>query len=165
MRIGLWLSLGWRNPGIRQRAFFRRGRLKRIAIERTRRVPSCRRTRQSIEGEIRSGALPPETKLPASRDLASGLGVNRIAVTNAGAIDQFRLFDVRLLGVPVDEQGMEVERVEPAREAARPRLFYTIPNSQKPKGVCESAPRRRQLLALAGRYNVPVTEDDFVGDL
>ena len=85
--------------------------------------------------------------------------------TYSGALDLFRSLDVRVLGVPVDDQGMVMEHVEEALRAARPRLIYTIPDFHNPTGVCLSAARRRQLVALADRYNVPILEDDFVSDL
>lgn len=85
--------------------------------------------------------------------------------TYAGAIEIFRSLEVRLLGIPVDEQGMQVERVEEAVRAAHPRLIYTIPTFHNPTGVCMSGERRQQLIALADRYNIPILEDDFVGDL
>ena len=85
--------------------------------------------------------------------------------TYSGAIDLFRSLDVRLLGIPVDEQGMRVERAEEALRSAHPRLIYTIPNFQNPTGACLSGARRRQLVALADRYSVPILEDDLVGDL
>jgi GntR family transcriptional regulator/MocR family aminotransferase len=85
--------------------------------------------------------------------------------TYAGAVELFRAMDVRLLGVPVDEKGMRVAQVEEALRAARPRLIYTIPTFHNPTGVCLSNARRRQLVALASRYDVPILEDDFAGDL
>ncbi len=85
--------------------------------------------------------------------------------TYTGIIDLLRSMDVRLLGVPVDDQGMQVERVEEALRTARPRLIYTMPDFHNPTGTCQSTARRRQLLSLAQRYNVPILEDDFVGDL
>lgn len=85
--------------------------------------------------------------------------------TYSGAIDLFRSLDVHLLGVPVDEHGMQVEQIEDAMRAAQPRLIYTIPTFHNPTGTCMSGHRRRQLIALADRYNVPILEDDFVGDL
>lgn len=85
--------------------------------------------------------------------------------TYPAAIDLFRSLDVRLLGVPVDEQGMQVELVEDALRTARPRLVYTIPTFHNPTGTCLSGQRRRQLIALVDRYNTPLLEDDFVGDL
>ncbi len=60
---------------------------------------------------------------------------------------------------------MQVEQVEEALASARPGLIYIIPDFQNPTGACLSGPRRRHLLALAGRYNVPIVEDDFAGDL
>jgi GntR family transcriptional regulator/MocR family aminotransferase len=44
-------------------------------------------------------------------------------------------------------------------------LIYTIPNFHNPTGTCLSSARRRQLIILAERYNIPILEDDFVGDL
>lgn len=85
--------------------------------------------------------------------------------TYAGAVDLFRAMDVRLLGIPVDEQGMQVELVENAFRTARPRLVYTIPTFHNPTGVCLASARRRHLIALASRYDVPILEDDFAGDL
>jgi GntR family transcriptional regulator/MocR family aminotransferase len=85
--------------------------------------------------------------------------------TYAGAIDLFRAMDARLLGIPIDEQGMQVDLVEDALRTARPRLIYTIPTFHNPTGVCLSAVRRRRLVTLASRYSVPIMEDDFAADL
>jgi GntR family transcriptional regulator/MocR family aminotransferase len=81
------------------------------------------------------------------------------------ALELFRTRAVKLVGVPIDEAGMQVERVETLLQQHHPRLIYTIPNFQNPSGACLSVERRRQLLALAERYNIPILEDDFVGDL
>lgn len=81
------------------------------------------------------------------------------------ALELFRSMDLKIVGAPVDESGMQVEGLEPLLQQHHPRLIYTIPNFQNPSGACLSGARRRQLLELAGRYNLPVLEDDFVGDL
>ena len=81
------------------------------------------------------------------------------------ALDLFRAMGLTIVGVPVDEDGMAVELVEDLLQQHHPRLIYTIPNFQNPTGASLSAPRRRRLLTLAARYNVPILEDDFVGDL
>ena len=85
--------------------------------------------------------------------------------TYTGAIDLFRSLDVRLLGVPMDEEGMLVEPLEEGLRSSRPQLIYTIPTFQNPTGTCRSGRRRRQVIGLADRYNVPILEDDFAGDL
>jgi GntR family transcriptional regulator/MocR family aminotransferase len=81
------------------------------------------------------------------------------------ALQLFRALGLQIVGVPVDKAGMQVELVEPLLQQHHPKLIYTVPNFQNPTGSCLSGPRRRQLVALADRYNIPVLEDDFVGDL
>ncbi len=85
--------------------------------------------------------------------------------TYAGALDLFYTMGLKILGAPVDERGMQVEKIERLLQRYHPRLIYTIPNFHNPTGTCLSLPRRHQLLALADRYNIPILEDDFVGDL
>jgi GntR family transcriptional regulator/MocR family aminotransferase len=81
------------------------------------------------------------------------------------ALDLFRALGLTIVGVPVDEHGMRVELVEDLLQQHHPRMIYTIPNFQNPAGASLSTARRRRLLSLAARYNVPILEDDFVGDL
>lgn len=81
------------------------------------------------------------------------------------ALDLFRAQRVKLVGCPTDSAGMQVDQLEPLLQQHHPKLIYTIPNFQNPTGACLSLPRRRQLIALADRYNIPILEDDFVGDL
>jgi GntR family transcriptional regulator / MocR family aminotransferase len=85
--------------------------------------------------------------------------------THMGFSDLCRSLNVRQVEVPVDEQGMDVDRLEALLAEIHPRLIYTIPNFQNPTGACLSSVRRRKLVALAERHQVPILEDDFVGDL
>lgn len=85
--------------------------------------------------------------------------------THMTFIDLCQVSGLRILPVPVDEQGMKVEEAEALIKNARPRLIYTIPNFQNPSGACLSLSRRRQLIKLAVRYDIPILEDDFVGEL
>ena len=85
--------------------------------------------------------------------------------TYSGALDLFRSLDFKVVGIPVDGQGMQVEMLEKLLQQHHPKLIYTIPNFHNPTGTCLSSPRRRDLIVLADRYNVPILEDDFVGDL
>ncbi len=85
--------------------------------------------------------------------------------TYGGALELFRALHFAVVGVPVDKQGMQVEHLERLLQQHHPKLIYTIPNFHNPTGACLANSRRRELLILADRYNVPVLEDDFVGDL
>jgi len=80
-------------------------------------------------------------------------------------LELFRSFNLKIAGIPVDEHGMVVDLLEPLLQKYHPRLIYTIPNFQNPTGTCLSGPRRRALIDLASRYNVPILEDDYAGDL
>lgn len=85
--------------------------------------------------------------------------------TYSGAIDIFASFGAQLIGVPVDEDGLRVEEVEELLRTVHPRLIYTVPTFQHPTGTCLTTARRRQLITLTESYNIPILEDEFVGDL
>lgn len=85
--------------------------------------------------------------------------------TYSAALDLFRTLGYQIVGIPVDSQGMQVDRLETLLQQYHPKLIYTIPNFHNPTGTCLSSARRRELILLAGKYNVPILEDDFVGDL
>jgi 2-aminoadipate transaminase len=85
--------------------------------------------------------------------------------TYFGALQSFLAWGVRLIGVPVDDDGMDVDRVEFLLARYRPRFIYTVPTYQNPTGATMSLERRQQLLALAQRYQVPIVEDDPFSDL
>jgi GntR family transcriptional regulator/MocR family aminotransferase len=81
------------------------------------------------------------------------------------AIELFRALGFRIVGIPMDNQGMQVEKLEKLLQQHHPKLIYSIPNFHNPTGTCLNSVRRRQLIVLSERYNVPILEDDFVGDL
>ena len=85
--------------------------------------------------------------------------------TYSGALDLVRALNFRIISVPVDSQGMRVDLLEKQLQQHHPKLVYTIPNFHNPTGTCLSGTRRHELIILSDRYNVPILEDDFVGDL
>src|SRR5579859_4290033 len=80
--------------------------------------------------------------------------------TYLGAIQTFRALGARVIGVPIDNEGMRVDLLETVLARHRPRLIYTLPTFQNPTGVVMSPERRRRLLLLARRYQTPILEDD-----
>jgi 2-aminoadipate transaminase len=92
--------------------------------------------------------------------------------TYLGAIQAFNAYGARYTAVPMDESGLRVDVVERllAEDAARGarrriKLIYALPTFQNPSGRCLSLARRRQLVAVASRYGVPIVEDDAYGQL
>jgi 2-aminoadipate transaminase len=66
--------------------------------------------------------------------------------------------------VPVDEDGLDVERLE-AQLRGGPKFLYVLPNFQNPAGVTLGLERRRRLVELANHYGAPIVEDDPYGQL
>jgi 2-aminoadipate transaminase len=84
--------------------------------------------------------------------------------TYLGAIQAFSTYEAHYVTVPVDDDGMCVDRLEDALRAA-PKFLYVLPNFQNPAGVTLSLARRRRLVELAARYGTPIIEDDPYGQL
>lgn len=84
-------------------------------------------------------------------------------LTFPGAIQTFRAAGAEVLSVPVDKDGMQVDALEQLLQRRRPKLIYTQPVLQNPTGAALVPARRRQLLALATEYGIPVLEDDAYG--
>lgn len=88
------------------------------------------------------------------------------APTFLNALNTFRTYGARLAGVPVDDEGMDIDALTAALERERNvKFIYTIPNFQNPTGVTLSAERRKALYDLAARFDVMILEDDPYGKL
>ncbi len=77
-----------------------------------------------------------------------------------GALQSFNAVKARLLFIPTDRNGMNIDFLEQILVRQRPKLLYTIPTFQNPSGYVLSLERRRRLLALAHRHSLPIVEDD-----
>jgi len=77
----------------------------------------------------------------------------------------FRTYDVELVGVPADDEGMQTDRLAETlarlrAQGRRPKFIYVVPDFQNPSGVTWTEARRRALLALAREYDTLVVEDN-----
>jgi 2-aminoadipate transaminase len=87
-----------------------------------------------------------------------------------GSMRTFRTFGAELVGVPMDECGLQVDLLEEtlqrlADEGKRAKFIYTIPTHQNPAGCTLDLDRRERLVDLARRFNTFVLEDDAYGEL
>jgi 2-aminoadipate transaminase len=85
--------------------------------------------------------------------------------TYMAALQAWRVYQPKLVGVPMDEHGMVVEALEETvkrlrAEGARIKFVYTIPTAQNPSGLTMTQDRRKYLLEVAERYDLLVVEDD-----
>ncbi len=83
-----------------------------------------------------------------------------------GSLNAFRTYECQLLGVPVEADGMDMDKLEEVlKNNTDAKFIYTIPTFQNPTGVTMSGEKRKKLLELASKYNVLVLEDNPYGDL
>lgn len=88
----------------------------------------------------------------------------------AGTLSQMRRFRADIRGVACDNEGMLPDALEQAiRQAAhegkRVKFIYTIPTFQNPQGWTMTLERRKAMVALSQKYDVPILEDDCYVDL
>lgn len=83
-----------------------------------------------------------------------------------GSLNTFRSYGAKLLGVPMEDDGMNMEALEEVlRTHDRIRFIYTIPTFQNPSGITMSVEKRKRLYELALKYNVLILEDNPYGEL
>lgn len=105
-------------------------------------------------------------------DLATKALVNEgdVVITEApsfiGSLNTFRSYNAKLVGVPMDSDGMNMESLEDAlKNNKNAKFIYTIPNFQNPSGITMSLEKRKKMYELAKKYNVLILEDNPYGDL
>ena len=105
-------------------------------------------------------------------DLATKSLVNEgdVVITEApsfiGSLNTFRSYNAKLVGVNIDDDGMNMEELKKALKTHKnARFIYTIPNFQNPSGITMSLEKRKKIYELAKKYNVLILEDNPYGDL
>ena len=89
----------------------------------------------------------------------------KIAVERTGyplAWSAFRAAGADILGVPVDDGGIDVDALEKlAQQEPYLRAVYLTPHHQYPTTVTLGAARRLRLFDIAQRYGLVIIEDDY----
>lgn len=76
------------------------------------------------------------------------------------ALQIFKAVGAKIIGIPIDENGMRIDILENLISRQKPKLIYILPTFQNPTGVVLSLERRKKLLDLAHKYQIGVIEDD-----
>ena len=83
-----------------------------------------------------------------------------------GALNAFRSYGVNLKGLDVGDDGIDPEELETLLKTDKKvKLIYLIPTFQNPAGITMSLEKRKAVLAVAEKYNVPILEDNPYGEL
>jgi DNA-binding transcriptional MocR family regulator len=75
------------------------------------------------------------------------------------AILTFRRNGARVTGIPLEEDGIDVDRLEAALQREVPAFIYLVPDFQNPTGATLSLEKRERVVALAERYGFYILED------
>jgi DNA-binding transcriptional MocR family regulator len=85
-----------------------------------------------------------------------------------GALGAFQSFQVEVVNVMLDENGLIPESfeqtiVEQRKLGKKVKFLYTVPNFHNPAGVTLSVERRPRILEIARKYHVLIVEDNPYG--
>ena len=76
------------------------------------------------------------------------------------AFQIFRDHNLNVVGIPLDDEGIDVDALERALQKHRPAFLYTIPSYQNPGGQCLPLARRKRLVELALEHNFLLVADE-----
>lgn len=83
-----------------------------------------------------------------------------------GALNAFRSLGAELKGVPLKDDGIDLEALEATLKASpRAKLLYVIPSFQNPAGITSTLENRKAVYELARKYDIVIIEDNPYGDL
>ena len=90
--------------------------------------------------------------------------------TYSGTLGAYRGLGYRLVGVPVDEQGMDIGALRRtlaglAADGRKPRFIYTLPTYHNPTGAVMPRERRLGMIEAAREFDVLLVEDNCYADV
>jgi len=90
--------------------------------------------------------------------------------TYIGGLQAFTSYRAKMIGIPQNNHGMRIDLLEKllaklAKRNKKPKFIYVVPDFQNPSGVTMSLDRRKALLQVAYKYEIPVLEDSPYRDL
>ncbi|MCP4703815.1 MAG: PLP-dependent aminotransferase family protein [candidate division Zixibacteria bacterium] len=85
--------------------------------------------------------------------------------TYVGAILSFDFNRAKYAQVEMDNDGMLTDQLEDQIKKYKPKFIYTVSTFQNPTGITMSMERRKALIDIALKYNVPILEDNPYKDV
>ena len=86
--------------------------------------------------------------------------------TFIGGLNAFRSCGYNTVGVPIEEDGMNVEALEETiKNTPNAKLLYIIPTFQNPAGITTSLTKRKAIYDVCKKYGLMILEDNPYGEL
>jgi GntR family transcriptional regulator, regulator for abcA and norABC len=77
----------------------------------------------------------------------------------------FQSAGMRLFGLPLDENGVQIKTITEQKKRQNASLLYTIPSFHNPTGILMSEERRKELIDVCEQEQLPIIEDDVYREL
>ena len=134
------------------------------------RMGTLENIRASVDNIIVTSGGLEAINLIAGALLNPGDRVLVAAPTYLAAIHTFQSHRARILSIPSDQGGILPEDLEARLEelhklGTRPRFLYLIPTFQNPSGLTLSLERRKRIVGICRRFEVPILEDHAYAEL
>jgi 2-aminoadipate transaminase len=82
-----------------------------------------------------------------------------------GSLNTFRTYGAKLVGVTMDDEGINPDELEIILQTNHPKFVYLIPTFQNPAGKTLPLERRERILDLIYKYDTLLLEDNPYGEL
>jgi len=85
--------------------------------------------------------------------------------TYSAAIASFKSRGAKIIGIPILEDGIDVNMLDEYAKKYKPKFLYMMTNFQSPTTYSYSEEKKKELLYLSEKHNFYIIEDDFLTDL
>jgi DNA-binding transcriptional MocR family regulator len=81
--------------------------------------------------------------------------------TYSNVIPLLKYYQADIIGIPMKDNGMDLDYLEGVLQSRKPAFVYTMPNFHNPTGITTDQVHREKLLSLCEVTGVPIVEDAF----
>lgn len=85
--------------------------------------------------------------------------------TYRGALEAFKSRGARIVEIPIQEDGIDLEKLEEMLSVYHPKFIYVMPYFQNPTGYSYSYSKKEQILQMARQHKTFIVEDDSLSEL
>ena len=82
-----------------------------------------------------------------------------------GALSAFKWRKANIFQVPIENDGIDLDKFEKILQKNEIRCFYTMSYFQNPTGISYSLEKKKRILELAKIYDFYIIEDDYLSEL
>jgi len=83
------------------------------------------------------------------------------APTYANVLPLLKYYQMKSIGIPMNKNGLDLQKLKKSFAKIKPAFVYTIPNFQNPTGITTDQAHREEFLSICEKYRVPIVEDGF----